>query len=196
MQNPGEVHVQSLKRVLRYLKGTYSRGLIYDFSKKPARQGVYGFYDASHADDVDTRRSTMSYVFFYSGCLISWRSKLHSYVTLSTNNSEYCASAKAAREAKWLWKIFRFLKLAPDVSPIALFGDSTGSIAMNYNPVQHDANKHCDIADHYARESVEAGIITITYVNTKLNLSDALTKALSTADFERLISTVMTYVGI
>jgi hypothetical protein len=196
MQNPGELHVQFLKRVLRYLKGTYSRGLIYDFSNKPARQGVYGFYDASHADDVDTRRSTMSYVFFYSGCLISWRSKLHSYVTLSTNNSEYCASAKAAREAKWLWKIFRFLKLAPDVSPIALFGDSTGSIAMNYNPVQHDANKHCDIADHYARELVEAGIITITYVNTKLNLSDALTKALPTTDFERLISMVMTFVGV
>ena len=70
------------------------------------RSGVYAYFDAAFADDVDTRRSTMAYLFFYEGCLLSWHSKLHTMVTLSTNHSEYVASAKCAREAIWWEKIF------------------------------------------------------------------------------------------
>ena len=98
MQNPGRIHIELLKRAIRYLKGTTDRGLLYCFTVTPSRNGVYGYYDAAHADDIDTRRSTMAYVFFFSGAVISWQSKLHTYVTTSTNHSEYCAAAKAARE--------------------------------------------------------------------------------------------------
>ena len=190
MSNPGPKHLL-LKRVLRYLKGTRTRCLVYDFSKKPPRSGVYGYYDASHADDKDTRRSTMGYKFFYYGCLISWKSKLHSYVTLSTNNSEYCASAKAAREAKWLHKMYIAVNRSTDVCPIDLFSDSTGAIAMNHNPVQHEANKHCDLADHFAREQVERGIITISYVPTEMMLADILTKPLPPISFNKFVSQYM-----
>jgi hypothetical protein len=195
MQNPGPRHLSFLKRGLRYLKKTKSRCLLFDFSSscKGTKTGVYGFYDASHADDLDTRRSTMGYTFFFDGALISWRSKLHTYVTLSTNNSEYCASAKAGREAKWLHKIFSSLGLVDAVSPIDLFSDSKGAISMNYNPVQHDANKHCDLADHYARELVDRGIITITFVSTLDMIADVFTKALAQAQFEKFISAIMAH---
>ena len=53
-------------------------------------------------------------------------------------------------------------------SPVALFSDSQGAIAMNYNPVKRDASKHIDLADHYAREQVELGTISITHVSTKI----------------------------
>ena len=92
MQAPGEVHVKFLKRGLRYLRGKTDLGLVYDFVETPLRRGLYGFFDASHADDVDTRRSTVAYVFFFSGCAISWKTKLHSFVTTSTNHSELVAS--------------------------------------------------------------------------------------------------------
>ena len=51
MQNPGPKHVKALKRALRYLKKTTDLGLVYDFSKKPPRSGIYGYYDASYADE-------------------------------------------------------------------------------------------------------------------------------------------------
>ena len=105
MQEPGEVHVKGL----RYLRGKTDLGLVYDFSQTPVRSGLYGFFDASHADDVDTRRSTVAYVFFFSGCALSWKTKLHSFVTASTNHSELVASAMAAREAKYLWTLFNAL---------------------------------------------------------------------------------------
>jgi hypothetical protein len=56
----------------------------------------------------------MAYVGFLDSCPICWQTKLHSVtlITLATNHSEYCAAAKAGREAKWLEKLFVFLESA------------------------------------------------------------------------------------
>ena len=56
---------------------------------------------------------------------------------------------------------------------------------MTYNPVKRSASKHIDLADHYAREQQELGVITITYVSTKDMTADVLTKALQPNDFLR-----------
>ena len=53
------------------------------------------------ADNFDTRKFTIAYVFFYARCAVSWKTKLHSFVTTSTNHSELVAAAMAAREAKF-----------------------------------------------------------------------------------------------
>jgi hypothetical protein len=189
MHNPGREHIVALKRLLRYLKGTASYGLKYDFSAAAstagAQLGVYGYYDAAHADCLDTMRSTLAYVFFFCGCPISWHTKLHSVITTSTNHSEYCAAAKAAKEAKWWDKVLTEIGFGRFVRPIDLFSDSKGCISMSYNPVARTASKHIDLADHYAREQQEAGTITITYVSTKDMIADVLTKPLAQADFAK-----------
>lgn len=107
-------------------------------------------------------------------------------MTTSTNHSEYCSAAKAACEAKLWEKLYTLLGFESVVKPIALFSDSQGSIAMNYNPVKRNASKHVDLADHYAREQVERNTITISYVNTKDMITDLLTKALPRPQFEKL----------
>ena len=190
MQNPGAPHVTALKRLLRYLAGSKDKGLVYSFGRTVPRQGVYGYYDASHADDHDTLRTTMSYIFFYEGCTISWHTKMHTFITTSTNHSEYCAAAKCAREAKSLKTIFASLGFERK-TPIVLFSDSQGAIAMNYNPVKRSASKHVDLADHYAREQVERGVVAISYVSTKMMIADVLTKALGKTDFNRLTQSMV-----
>jgi hypothetical protein len=186
MHNPGREHIIALKRLLRYLKATANYGLKYDFSSgTTSKSGVYGYYDASHADCPDTRRSTLAYLFLFSGCPISWNTKLHTFITTSTNHSEYCAAAKAAREAKLLEKVMLEIGFGRYVKPIDLFSDSKGAIAMTYNPVQRAASKHVDLADHYAREQQERGTITISYVNTRDMTADVLTKPLGRSDFVR-----------
>ena len=191
MHNPGPAHVTALKRALRYLAATTDKGLVYEFGpngkSKSCKTGVYGHYDASHADCPDTLKSTLAYVKFFEGGPLSWHTKLHSLLTTSTNHSEYCAAAKAAREAKWIEKIFIFLGFACFVKPIDLFSDSKGSIAMTYNPVQRSASKHVDLADHYAREMQELGVITISYVSTLDMIAGLLTKALGRPAFTRLV---------
>ena len=135
------------------------------------RSGLYGFFNASHADDVDTRRSTIAYVFFFLGCALSWKTKLHTYVTTSTNHSELVASAMAAREAKYLWTLFDALGSRSQAhlfskGSVDLFSDSQGVVAVSANPVLSAATKHVEIADFYVRELVERALITVTYVKT------------------------------
>ena len=48
------------------------------------------------------------------------------------------------------------------------------AIAMNQNPFHHEANKHVAIADHFAREQVELGVITISHMRTGDLPADAL----------------------
>jgi transposase InsO family protein len=191
MHNPGPKHEAALKRLLRYLAGTSSRGLTYSFASPPTKTGIYGYYDAAFADDVDTRRSTMGFTFFFEGCLLSWMSKLHTYVTTSSNHSEYCGASKAAREAKMLKMLMTELNFPDTVSPIDLFSDSQGATAMCYNPVNRNASKHIDLADHYVREQVERHTITVSYVSTKDMLADALTKSLPKAQFFKLMDIIM-----
>ena len=195
MQTPGDAHVALLKKALRYLRGKLDLGLVYDFRATPERTGLYGFFDASHADDVDTRRSTIAYVFFFSGCALSWKTKLHSYVTTSTNHSELVASAMAAREAKYLCGLFEALgsvgKASLMTKTIDLFSDSKGVVAVAANSVLSAATKHLDIADFYVRELVERGIVTVSYVKTEFMVADVLTKPLARIKFFNFIGIIM-----
>ena len=81
MHNPGKAHIVALKRTLRYLKKTADYGLRYDFSNDSDKAGIYGYYDAAHADCVDSMKSTMAYVFYLESCPIIWNSKLYCTLT-------------------------------------------------------------------------------------------------------------------
>ena len=180
--NPGEKHFIALKRLLRYVFTHASVGITYP-AQQTSKPGVYGYWDSSHADDIDTRRSTFGQVFYYAGCPISWVSRLNTYVTTSTNHSEYCALARAAREAKYLKSIFGFLGRPQDASPVELFGDNAGAVSLSNNVVDQTKNKHIDLADHYTRELINDGTIVTTRVSAKLMVADIFTKPLGPEPF-------------
>jgi hypothetical protein len=185
MSNPGPVHWTALKHLLRYLKGTATQGLQFDFSAE-TELGLHGFSDASYADCPDTSRSTLGYVFYYGAAIISWSSKLHSFVTTSTNHSEYMAFAQAAKEAQWMIYLFDDLEPTAKHSPVPIFVDNSGIIAIVQNPVDHAANKHIRINYHFARELAEQQIIAPQRVPSADNLADLLTKGLSAPAFAKL----------
>jgi hypothetical protein len=155
MQAPGARHITELKRVLRYLRCNKELGLKYDFSSDPVREGLYGYFDASFADCVDTRRSTVAYVFFYRGAVVSWRTRLYSFVTTSTNHSELVASAMAAREAKFLLMVFTATGLCTRANPanllvragtgVDLFTDSMGVVAIARSSALSSATRHIEV---------------------------------------------------
>ncbi len=57
--------------------------------------------------------------------------------------------------------------------------------------VAHDTSTHVDLADHYARELFEAGIITISFVPTDEMIADTFTKALPEAKFKKFAKAIM-----
>jgi hypothetical protein len=192
MHNPGEEHIKALKRLLRYMAGTADYGLRYDFSNgwngaahKNCKETIHGFFDAAHADCVDTYKTTGAFVFFYCNCAISWHTKLLPTVTTSTNHSEYVTGAKAAKEARWLHNFAEEVHMNKIIKPIDVYSDSQGAIAMTYNPVHRSTTKHIALADHYVREQQEEGVISVSYVDTMSMIADAFTKPLAEAAFLR-----------
>jgi hypothetical protein len=191
MGNPGEVHWRGLKHLLRFMKGTMNWSL--KFGMEEGSDGsLIGFSDSSFGDCVDTGRSTLAYVFTLGGAIISWYSKLNTFVTLSTNHSEYSALALAAREAEWLIMLFSDLDPGKTLTPVPILVDNSGVVSLVFNPVHHKANKNLRLSCHYARELTEARKILPKKVSTENNLADLFTKPLPLAAFSKLAHQLVT----
>lgn len=70
MENPGQVHWEALKWVLRYLNGSLKSGLKYTRSTQE-EDVLEDFVDSDYAGNVDTRKSLLDFVFTFFGEAIS-----------------------------------------------------------------------------------------------------------------------------
>jgi hypothetical protein len=92
---PTDVHMNLVKRVLRYLKGTIHHGLHISRSSS-FDQVIYSY--AHWAGCPDTRRSTSGFCAYLGGNLISWASKRQNTVSRSSAEAEYREVANAVAE--------------------------------------------------------------------------------------------------
>ncbi|KAA0041351.1 Cysteine-rich RLK (receptor-like protein kinase) 8 [Cucumis melo var. makuwa] len=76
MQAPYEEHMEAVKRILRYLKTTPDKGLMF---RKTNKKAIEAYTDSDWAGSVVDRKSTSSYCTFVWGNLVTWRilSDLH-----------------------------------------------------------------------------------------------------------------------
>lgn len=72
VQQPTVVHWQGVKRILRYLKGTFEYGL---FLPKSNSCSIVAYTDADWACNLDDRRSIAAHCIFLGHSLVSWGSK-------------------------------------------------------------------------------------------------------------------------
>ena len=106
MQNPKKPHLEAVQRFLRYVKSTLGYGLLY---KKCGDYKLIVFCDAYYAGDHDTWRSTTEYVFMLGSGAISWCSKRHPTMSMSTTEAEYRAATMAIQESTWLMQLLKDL---------------------------------------------------------------------------------------
>ncbi|GKD95855.1 retrovirus-related pol polyprotein from transposon TNT 1-94 [Tanacetum coccineum] len=86
--SPTKNHLESLKRVFRYVRGTINWGLWYP---KDTAIALTAYADADHAGCQDTRRSTSGSAQFLGDKLVSWSSKKQKSTAISTTKAEYIA---------------------------------------------------------------------------------------------------------
>jgi hypothetical protein len=60
--------------------------------------------------------------------------------------------------------------------------DNQSAISIANNPVQHDRTNHVEIDRFFIKEKLDAGIISLTHINSGQLIVDCLTKALGTKD--------------
>ena len=189
MNNSTEDHLEAVNRILRYLKMTPGHGLLF---RKCENREVVIYTDASWAGELTDRRSTTGYCSYVWGNLVTWRSKKQAVVSRSSAESEYRALALGICEGMWLQRLLRELKVEVQDS-VKMFSDSQAAISIVRNPVHHDRTKHIEIDRHFISEKVNNGIVQLSYVPTKQQIADVLTKALPRVSFDELNSKLGLY---
>lgn len=92
VSNPKENHVNAVKRILKYLKGTIDYGIIFEANQKRIS---LCYSDSDYASDPETRRSTSGNVFMLGTSAISWASQRRKCVALSSTEEEFVAASRA-----------------------------------------------------------------------------------------------------
>ncbi|GJZ61947.1 retrovirus-related pol polyprotein from transposon TNT 1-94 [Tanacetum coccineum] len=78
---PTEKHLNAVKRIFRYIKGTINMGLWYS---KDIDMSLTAYADADHAGCQDTRRITSGSAQFLGDKLVSWSSKKQKSTAISS----------------------------------------------------------------------------------------------------------------
>ncbi|KAM1172660.1 hypothetical protein ACFX2G_023220 [Malus domestica] len=111
MHDPEEQQMNTVMRILRYLKGSPGKGILF---KRNHHLGVEGYTNADWGSSVDDRRSTSGYFTFVGGNLVTWRSKKQNVVTRSSAEAEYREMALGICETLWLKLLLQDLGIKND----------------------------------------------------------------------------------
>ncbi|GJZ25826.1 hypothetical protein Tco_0570079 [Tanacetum coccineum] len=156
--SPTKKHLEALKRVFRYLRGTISWGINWGlWYPKDAAMALTGYVDADMQgcqwDDTKWKwcrkcSGSLDYK------LVRWSNKKQKSTAISTTEAEYICHV-------WMF-----------------------AIALCCNNVQHSQSKHIDIQHHFIQEQVKKGVVELYFVTTDYQLADIFTKALPRERFE------------
>ncbi|KAJ3676869.1 hypothetical protein LUZ60_002593 [Juncus effusus] len=182
MHSPTDTHWGAVKRILRYLKGIITHGLLLRSSPSLRLQA---FSDADWAGCPDYRRSTTGYCIFLGPNLVSWSAKKQATVARSSTEAEYRSLAMATAELVWIQFLLRELHILLKEVPI-LWCDNIGATYLAINPLFHARTKHIEIDYHFVRELIELKTLQVRFISTKDQIADILTKGLTAPRFTRL----------
>lgn len=95
------------------------------------------------------------------------------------------AATSAACQGIWLKNLLSKI-MDVNIGPVVLYIDNRSAIDLAKNQVFHGRSKHIDLRFHFIRECVEKERIVVHYVGSGEQRADILTKALTTARFEKM----------
>ena len=137
MHLPQTDHLEAVMRIVRYLKGTCGRGILF---KRNGNLDLLAYTNADWAGDRDGRKSTFGYFTFVEGNLVTWKSKKQKVVALSSAEAEFRGILKGITEILWLRKLLDELDFS-QTKPCKLYYDNEATIRISENPVQHYRTK-------------------------------------------------------
>ena len=143
VSSPHKNHLSAVHRLLRYFKGTMSRGFFYSSTSSLSLQG---YTDADWAGCPDTQQSTIGWCMFLGSSTISCKCKKQPTVSTSSAEAEYRAISSASSEIVWLRCLLKEFGVLLQ-KPTPLFADNTSAIQIAQNPVFHERTKHIDVRD-------------------------------------------------
>ena len=170
--------------VLCYLAGMMNHRLHYGDPTQTSN--LHGFSDADWASCPEDRISVTGYCWFFHGGVISHISKKQTTQALSSTEAEYMAIAAAFQEGLWLHTFFQLLDI-PIPTPIRLYVDNAGAVALSKEASTNNCTKHINICFHFCHNHIESGTFSTEWLSSSKNTADILTKTLPRPLFQRHI---------
>ena len=177
---PTDQHLQAAKRVLRYLAGTRTHGILL---KHDSPMTLHGFSEADWAGDVDDYVSTNAYEIYLGNNHISWSFKKQRGVARSSTEAEYRAVANTPAEIRWLCSLISELGITLLSAP-TIYCDNIGATYLCANPVFHTRMKHIALDYHFVRNQIQGKALCVAHISTHDQLADTLTKPLPRQQFQ------------
>jgi hypothetical protein len=147
VQCPRPCHWEGIKCILRYLKGTISKGLTYNGDESSPALTIY--CDADWATDPEDRHGRSGVVCFLGRNLVSWSSRKQSTPSGSSCEAEYVLLFEAGRDAVWIRSLMCELGLFPGSKPTQILHDNQGSIAWAEGGLRNE--KHVELKYHHSQ---------------------------------------------
>ena len=169
-------HLEIGKKILRYLRGTSARKIIY--KRQTMNTSLIGYVDADLGGCIVTGKSTFAYLIYLAGSLIAWKTKLQKKTAQSSTEAEYVGLSNIIKEIIWLSYVligFKIPKLLND-QPILVYEDNQGAIDIANNPINGERTKHMNLNYHFIRDEILDGRVKVVHMGTKNQLADISTK--------------------
>ena len=171
-------------RILRYLKSTIGKGLL--FSNNNYLR-VEAYTDANWAGSTIDERSTLGYYTLVDDNFVTWRSKKKHVVVRSSVEAEFQTMALGICELMWLKGLLRELQVNLE-NPMRLYCDNKAAVSIAHNLVQHNKTKHVEIDRYFIKEKIDSGLICTLFIASKLQLADVFTKGVQNPTFNSMVS--------
>jgi len=206
--DPKKSHGVAVKRIVRYLQGTKTRGMIF----KPTNDwkidcwvdaDFCGLWGSEDPDDPIVTKSRTGYIITLAGCPLLWVSKLQSETSVSTMMAEYVALSSAMRDMlplKRLVKTVAKVVTGDDNVEVTtksdVFEDNNGALTVATLPKITPQSKFFAVKLHFFKEHVRTdsnpnGEIDIHKIATTKQLGDIMTKGLVPEKFKPLRDALM-----
>ena len=182
MTSPTEMLLSAAFHLLRYLKGTVSRKLVFSFEKHSSLDLSKYEYDSSVPtgfcdSNWGVPRSQSCGIVMYMNAALVWYTKKQDSTALSTVEGELTALSDEAREMKYTANVFDFMGMEFN-GPLPIFCDSKGAIENAKHPTTKNKLKHVDIKCFFIRECIQRKIVQVFKILGTENPADIGTKLL------------------
>ncbi|GJY62274.1 ribonuclease H-like domain-containing protein [Tanacetum coccineum] len=147
-------HFTTLKRILRYVRGTLTFGLQIHASTT-AQLTAY--------TDAD-----------WAGCPVT--------LSRSSAEVEYRGVANVVAETAWIRNLLLELHVPLTTATLVYF-ENVSVVYLTTNPVQHQRTKHIEIDIHFVRDYVASGQVCVLHIPSRFQYADIFTKGLPSALF-------------
>ena len=181
VQQPTQQDMVKLERVIKYLRGTKSIGMILEADKQLA---VMAYVDASYAVHDNYRSHTGTVIGIGRGPVFC-KSTTQKINTKSSTEAELVGLSDATGQIVWTRNFL--IAQGYDVLPSTIYQDNMSTISIIKNGRStSDRTKHIAVRFYFVTDRIKNGEIKVEYLNTGQMIADILTKPLQGSRFVEL----------